>query len=42
MELRGIRANAPYIVKFNEKTNTPNIKELREYRVIMEGLYHLL
>ena len=30
-ELRGIRTNAPYIVEFYQKTNTPYIKERREY-----------
>jgi hypothetical protein len=29
-ELQGIRTNAPYIVKFYQKTNTPYIKEHRE------------
>jgi hypothetical protein len=34
-ELRGIRTNAPYIVKFYQKTNTPYIKKRREYNLKM-------
>ena len=30
-ELGGFRKNAPYIVEFYQKTNTPYIKERREY-----------
>ena len=31
-ELGGFRRNAPYIVELHQKTNTPYIKERREYK----------
>ena len=33
-ELCGIRKNAPYILQFYQKTNTPYIKKQREYNLV--------
>ena len=38
LELQEIRTNAPYIVKFYQKTNTPYIKERREYKALEQKL----